>query len=62
MIDTTLLKCLIACPDGPPAGHVSSRPVGDLADWAATRGTDAVHEYTQDIIDAIVDEIRIPRP
>ena len=64
VIDTSRLRCAVACPDAPPAGHISIQPaeLQDLTGWAATRGTDEVHALTQDILDAIVDEIRIPRP
>lgn len=64
VIDTSKLKCTVACPDAPPPGHVSIRP-GDPAGipgWAGTRGTGEVHPYTQDILGAIVDELRLPKP
>jgi RHS repeat-associated protein len=64
VIDTTKLKCVIACPDAPPPGHVSLRPPdpSEIPAWAATRQTGQVHRYTQDIMDAIVGQIRLPRP
>lgn len=63
VIDTTKLKCVAACPDAPPPGHVSLAPrnAAEIPEWAATRGTDTVHPYTQDIIDAIVDTVRRPK-
>jgi hypothetical protein len=63
VIDTSKLKCTIACPDAPPPGHVSIRPLdpADIPGWAGTRGTGDISPYTQDIWDAIVDEIRLPR-
>jgi hypothetical protein len=64
VIDTSKLKCTVACPDSPPPGHVSVRPpdVAEIPGWAGTRGTGQVSPYTQDILDAVVDEIRLPRP
>lgn len=64
VIDTSKLKCVVACPDAPPPGHVSlqSADLSEIPGWAATRGTGQVHTYTQDIMDAIVGEIRVPKP
>ena len=64
VIDTTKLKCTVACPDPPPAGHVSIAPRdgGSIAEWAATRGTGRISPYTQDIMDALIDELRLPKP
>jgi hypothetical protein len=63
VIDTSRLKCTIACPDAPPPGHVSIRPpdAADIPGWAGTRGTGQISPFTQDIMDAIIDEIRLPR-
>lgn len=63
VIDTTRLRCLIACPDAPPAGHVSIRPRNpfDLQDWMAARGTGTTHPYSQELQDAIVDVVRRPK-
>lgn len=63
VIDTSKLKCTLACPDVSPPRHVSIQPysIDDISGWAGTRGTSVVHPYTQDVLDAIVDEIRIPR-
>ena len=62
MIDTSKLKLVHAFPDAPPEGHVSLAP-GDsslIDEWAATRDTPEVSPFTQDIIDAIIDAIRVP--
>jgi RHS repeat-associated protein len=63
VIDTSRLKCTIACPDAPPPGHVSIRPpdAAEIPGWAGTRGTGQVSPFTQDIMDAVIDEIRLPR-
>lgn len=63
VIDTSRLRCTVACPDAPPPGHVSIQPRGggSIEDWAATRGGPEISPYTQDILGAIVDEIRLPR-
>ena len=63
VIDTTKLKCTVACPDAPPRGHVSIRPpdAAEIPGWAGMRGTGQISSYTQDIMDAIVDEIRLLR-
>ena len=64
VIDTSRLNCLTACPDVAPPGHVTITPgsLEEVAEWAATRETDVVHEYTQELIGAIVEEIRLPKP
>lgn len=61
VIDTSRLRCLIACPDG--GGHVSIRPRNplDLADWMAARGTGRTHPLTRELQDAIVDVRRRPK-
>jgi hypothetical protein len=63
IIDTTRLKTLVATPDAPPPGHVSLHPpnLDEVTDWAATRGTDEVHPYTQEVMDAVVGEARRPK-
>jgi hypothetical protein len=63
VIDTSRLKLLQAFPDS-PAGHVSLAPADrtPIEPWAATRGTDAVSPYTQDIIDAITGTVKVPKP
>lgn len=42
--------------DNKPPGHVSVKPntLEELQEWAATRGTDGIHKYTQSVWDAIV--------
>lgn len=63
IIDTTRLRCLIACPDAPPPGHVSIRPrdPADLQDWMAARSAGRTHPFAQELQDAIVDVVRRPR-
>jgi hypothetical protein len=64
VVDTSKLKCVVACPDAPPPGHVSLQPpdLADLPGWAATRGTAEISPYTQDIMDAIVGTVGVPAP
>jgi RHS repeat-associated protein len=64
IIDTSRLKCVLACPDAPPPGHVSLQPpdLAEIPAWAATRGTEVISPYTQDIMDAIIGITRVPRP
>jgi hypothetical protein len=64
IIDTSRLKCVVVCPDAPPPGHVSLQPpdLAEIPAWAATRGTEVISPYTQDIMDAIIGIIRVPRP
>ena len=64
VIDTSRLKLVHAYPDAPPLGHVSLAPADSslIVGWAATRGTDEISPFTQDIIDAIIDVIRVPKP
>lgn len=63
VIDVSRLSSVNVHPDAPPRFHVSLRPDSPeaLAGWAATRGTDVVHPLTQELLDAIVDTIRIPK-
>ena len=64
VIDTSQLKLVQAFPDAPPPGHVSLAP-GDarlIEPWAATRGTGEVSPLTQDIVNAIIDTLRLPKP
>jgi RHS repeat-associated protein len=64
VIEVSRLKPpLRAAPDPEPPGHVSITP-GDPAlieEWAATRGTDTVHPFTQNIKEAITHEVRRPK-
>jgi len=64
VIDTSLLKLNGAFPDAPPPGHVSLAPgdAGLIDPWAVTRGTGVVDPLTQDIMDATIDVIRVPKP
>ena len=60
-IDTSKLTCLGAhCS---PDGHVALRPgtQAELEAWGATKGTDSVHPYTQEVLDAIVETVRRPQ-
>jgi hypothetical protein len=63
VIDTTRLRCLLACPDAPPPGHVSIRPRNptDLEDWMAARGTGTTHAFARELQDAIVDVVWRPK-
>jgi hypothetical protein len=63
VIDTDKLKTLLALPAEPPAGHVclTPRDAEVLAEWAATRGTGAVHPLTAEVLAAIVDTVRKSR-
>jgi RHS repeat-associated protein len=62
-IDLSKLKSLQGVPDAPPPGHVSIAPrdMSQLSGWANMRGTGQVHPYTQELLDALMPEIRIPR-
>jgi hypothetical protein len=64
VIDTSQLKLLEAFPDAPPEGHVSLAPSdsGLIDEWAATRGTEVISPLTQNIMDAIIDVLRVPKP
>jgi hypothetical protein len=63
VIDTSLLKLVEAYPDAPPPGQVSLAPADSslIEAWAATRGTDEISTFTQDILDAIIDILRVPK-
>lgn len=61
VVDTSKLNNVKAIPDASSPGHVSLTPgtAEELAEWAVTRGTDVVHPNTQELIDAVVDTIRV---
>lgn len=63
VIDADRLRSLTGTPSEPPPGHVTLSPndVTRLSEWAATRGTGAIHPLTQEILDAIVDTVRRPK-
>jgi hypothetical protein len=62
-IDLSKLRSLRGVPDAPPPGHVSISPweMSELPGWAGMRGTGRVHSYTQELLDALMPEIRIPK-
>jgi hypothetical protein len=64
VIDTSKLTLVQAHPDAPPAGHVSLAPADSslIEEWAATRGTGKVSPFTEDIMGAVVDSIKVPKP
>ena len=63
MARVDLLRRLVAVRDDAAAGHVSIAPPDSrlIAAWAATRGTDVLHPFTQEVMDAVVDEVRRPK-
>jgi hypothetical protein len=63
VIDVARLKNLVAYADDVPPGHVSIRPhdVSELAQWAATRNSSVPHPYTQELMDALIAEVRRPK-
>ena len=60
VIDTSKLDKLCAVCDNPATGHVSIRPknMDDMPGWIASRGSDTPHELTDELMGAVVDEIR----
>jgi RHS repeat-associated protein len=56
-IDPKKFKELKAVFDNDPIGHVSVRPksgvLQDLKDWAKTRGTNSIHRFTSELLNAI---------
>ena len=64
MIDTSLLKLLEVNPDAPRAGHISLAPADStlIPEWPATRGTEEISPFTPDIMESIVDVLRVPKP
>jgi hypothetical protein len=64
VIDTSQLKLLEAHPEAPPEGHISLAPADSslIDQWAATRGTEEISPFTQDIMNAIVGTIRVAMP
>ncbi|HKG48076.1 MAG TPA: RHS repeat-associated core domain-containing protein [Pyrinomonadaceae bacterium] len=60
VIDTSKLKNLFGRPDPAPPGHVTITPrdPSQMGPWADSRGG-PIHPLTQEILDALVDEIRI---
>jgi RHS repeat-associated protein len=63
MIDVSKLQSLSAIRDLLPLGHVTITRgnVDAVEEWAATRGTEIVHAWTQEIMDAIIGEVRRPK-
>jgi RHS repeat-associated protein len=64
VIDVSKLQPpLRAIQDLSPPGHVSITPsdAALIEEWAATRGTDAIHPLTQNVINAIIDVVRRPK-
>jgi hypothetical protein len=64
MIDVSRLKSpLQAVSDPPPPGHVSIAPSDPvlISEWAAARGTETVHPFTQNVMNAIIDVVRRPK-
>ncbi|MDB6066116.1 MAG: repeat protein [Pedosphaera sp.] len=63
IIDTSKLGSLKPVPDAPPPGHVSITPKNPalLEPWTATRGTGQIHPLTQELIDAIIGEVKRPK-
>jgi hypothetical protein len=57
------LHSLRAVPDPEPPGHVSIAPldITELPGWAATRGTGTAHPLTEELLGAVIGEIRIPK-
>ena len=60
-IDTSKLKNLYAREDPSPPGHVTIAPKdpSQMGPWSGSRGGDAIHPLTQELMDAVVGEIRI---
>jgi RHS repeat-associated protein len=63
VIDVSKLRSLRAVPDAEPPGHVSIAPrdITELPGWAGTRGTGQAHPLTEELLGAVVREIRIPK-
>jgi RHS repeat-associated protein len=59
VIDVSLLTNLRAVPNGPP-GHfgIFPRDPSRMHEWISTRGTPAVHEFTQELMNARTHEVR----
>jgi RHS repeat-associated protein len=55
-VDPTKLNKLSAVLDNIPPGHIRVVPdtIGQLQEWAATRGTGIVHEFTEELMLAII--------
>jgi len=63
VIDIAKLKTLEAHFDDVPPGHVSIRPrnLKEIEEWSTTREDSIPHSYTQEIINARIDEMRRPK-
>jgi RHS repeat-associated protein len=61
VIDTSKLKNLFGRPDPSPPGHVTVTPrdPSQMGPWAASRDGGPIHPLTQELLDALVDEIKI---
>jgi RHS repeat-associated protein len=62
-VDVSRLNTLGAFFDNNPPGHVTVRPqtLGQLREWASTRGTGQIHPLTQELLDANLQIGKKPR-
>lgn len=60
VIDTTKLDNLCAVCDNPNTGHVSIKPkdMSQMKSWIDSRGSDTTHPLTQELMDAVVDQVK----
>lgn len=60
MIDTSKLDQLCAVCDNPKTGHVSIKPkdMSQIQEWIDSRGGDTIHPLTQELMDAVVDQVK----
>ena len=60
VIDTSKLDQLCAVCDNPKTGHVSIKPkdMSQMQDWIDSRGSGTTHPLTQELMDAVVDQVK----
>ncbi len=60
VIDTSKLDKLCAVCDNPKTGHVSIKPkdTSQMQGWIDSRGSGTTHPLTQELMDAVVDQVK----
>jgi len=60
VIDTSKLDQLCAVCDNPKTGHVSIKPkdMSQMLGWIDSRGSSTTHPLTQELMDAVVDQVK----
>jgi len=60
VIDTSKFDKLCAICDNSKTGHVSIKPkdMSQMQSWIDSRSSDTTHQLTQELMDAVVDQVK----